>query len=87
MSFIIEVIQGKDRMAAALSSSAQMQMVYDFHRQLQDIWAKRGGNVDEVIADLKAWCQAAEQSGLEAMQEFAETLRSYATPAGVRAAT
>ena len=72
--------KGKARLAQAVDFSADIQIVYDMHRQLQAIWAKRGGNVDEVIAELKEWCANAEACGVHAMQEFADTLKSYATP-------
>ena len=49
-------------------------------QSLQAIWAKRGGNVEEVINELMEWCRRAEASGLPTLDDFAATLKSYATP-------
>lgn len=68
------------RISAAVEQSDEIKLVYEFHQGLQAIWAKRGGNLDEVINELIEWCKRAEASGVEALHEFAETLKSYTTP-------
>ena len=72
--------KGRDRVSAVVDNFADVKVVYDLHNQLQAIWAKRGGNVDEVINELREWCSAAEESGMQAVREFADTLKSYTTP-------
>ncbi len=72
--------RGRDQITAVLENSAEIKMIYDLHHSLQAIWAKRGGNMDEVIAALAEWCREAEESGMQALHEFAETLKSYAMP-------
>ena len=73
--------KGQARITAALETCADIKFVYEMHRKLHAIWAKRGGNVDEVIAELRDWCRDAEASGMQAVREFADTLKSYGTPA------
>ena len=73
--------RGKQRIAAAVNESANIRQIYELQQQLRAIWAKRGGNMDEVIAELAEWCRQAEASGVQTLRDFAETLKSYATPA------
>ena len=68
-----------------LQQHADIRQVYELHNKLQAIWDKRGGNMEVVIADLRAWCVEAEESGMQAVRDFAETLKSYATPASAAA--
>lgn len=72
--------RARERINAAVESSANIALIHDLHQQLIDIWAKRGGNMEEVIAALRDWCKAAEASGMQNLREFAETLKSYTTP-------
>jgi len=71
---------GRDRITAVVSKSADIALIYELQQGLLDIWAKRGGNMEEVINALADWCKAAEESGMHALHDFADTLKSYATP-------
>ncbi len=73
--------KGRARISEAVEKSADIRLIYELQQGLQAIWAKRGGNVDEVINALSEWCHRAEQSGMQALHDFADTLKSYATPA------
>ncbi len=72
--------KGEARISQVIEKSDDLKLVHEMHQALQAIWAKRGGNVEEVIAELGAWCKAAEASGMQALHDFADTLKSYATP-------
>ena len=72
--------RARARIGDAIAHSPQVKVIYDLHQDLHEIWAKRGGNVDEVIASLVEWCKEAEASGMQTVHEFAETLKSYSTP-------
>ena len=72
--------RARERVQVAVAESAEIKKVYELHQALQAIWAKRGGNVDVVIADLVEWCKQAEASGIKVLHDFAETLKSYTTP-------
>ncbi|XOV85773.1 MAG: transposase [bacterium] len=71
---------GRDRISAVVQTSAEIRVIHELHHRLQEIWAKRGGNMDEVIQALREWCKEAEASGLQSLENFAQTLKSYATP-------
>ncbi len=68
------------RISAAVESSENIAVIHQLHEDLRAIWAKRGGNMEEVINALSQWCKAAEASGMQALHEFAETLKSYTMP-------
>ena len=72
--------RGRERLNALVEKSADIRLVHDMQQGLQDIWAKRGGNVEEVIHELMEWCRRAEASGVQTLDDFAATLKSYATP-------
>lgn len=77
------LVSDKDRarIGELVDTSPALKTVYDMRMRLQEIWAKRGGNSDELLASLKQWCADAEASGIRAMREFAEELKSYTIPA------
>jgi stearoyl-CoA desaturase (Delta-9 desaturase) len=73
-------VRAKERVSALVERSENLKVIYDAHLGLNEIWAKRGGNVEDVVAELVEWCKQAEASGMDALNDFAETLKSYATP-------
>jgi fatty-acid desaturase len=72
--------KARDRITALVEQNDDIRLIYDLRMRLQDVWAKRGGNMDDVLNALKDWCQEAEASGMQTLREFSETLKSYATP-------
>lgn len=74
-----------ERIDQAVAHNPEVKVIYELHQSLQAIWAKRGGNMEVVIQELADWCREAEETGMQALREFSETLKSYATPQGVAA--
>ncbi|MEE2784550.1 MAG: transposase [Pseudomonadota bacterium] len=72
--------KSKERLTALVDRNADLRVIYEAHQRLQAIWAKRGGNIEEVVAELVTWCREAEASGTQALNDFAATLKSYAIP-------
>lgn len=72
--------RGRDRISAVVEKSPDIRVIYELQQGLLDVWAKRGGNMEEVIQALSDWCKAAEESGMQTLAEFSETLKSYAMP-------
>jgi stearoyl-CoA desaturase (Delta-9 desaturase) len=58
----------------------ELRTVYELRLQLQAIWAKRTGSVEELVTALKAWCHAAEASGLQTLQHFVADIQRYSVP-------
>ena len=61
----------------ALSLDETLATIYRFKQQLKEVWA--GSSKDGIgrVERLRAWCAASEQSGIEALEEFAAYLRGY----------
>lgn len=61
----------------AISASEALETVYQFKCRLKEIWGKHMPHSEARLQELVTWCQEAEQSGIEALQEFAGLLRGY----------
>lgn len=60
-----------------LRHNQTMEIVYEYKQRLQNIWSEKTATKESLIHALQEWCQHAEESGIEALQEFAQTLRTY----------
>jgi stearoyl-CoA desaturase (Delta-9 desaturase) len=54
-----------------------MQVVYDFGQRLQAIWTEKSATHESLIHSLRKWCEEAEATGIDALQEFAKSMRTY----------
>lgn len=70
------------RLEKLVTSSAELRRIYEFRLALVEVWRKRA-NAEELLNGLKAWCVAAEESGVHALQEFVAELKSYAMPRAI----
>jgi stearoyl-CoA desaturase (Delta-9 desaturase) len=67
----------RDRLRAALERSQVLHTVYQHRRALQDLWSRTAATHEHLLQGLQEWCRQAEATGIEALEEFARTLRSY----------
>jgi stearoyl-CoA desaturase (Delta-9 desaturase) len=67
----------KDHLARAFLHSHPLETVYEFKVQLQRLWQERTGSYESLLAALQVWCRQAEETGITALQEFAQSLRGY----------
>ncbi|MEM7292006.1 MAG: fatty acid desaturase [Pseudomonadota bacterium] len=65
------------RLQVALNASEPLKTVYEYRRSLQAIWDRAGASHEKLSQDLQEWCAQAESSGIKALREFSERLRSY----------
>ncbi len=70
----------RQRLEAVLAESTSLQVVYEYSQRLQELWQRRTASQESLKAALQEWCQQAEQTGIQALEEFARSLRAY-TPA------
>ena len=70
----------RQRLEAVLAESTSLQVVYEYSQRLQALWQWRTASQESLMAALQEWCQQAEQTGIQALEEFARSLRAY-TPA------
>ncbi len=51
--------------------------IYHFKLQLKEVWGRGARDEPGRVERLSAWCAASEQSGIEALEQFAAYLRGY----------
>ena len=61
-----------------LALSQRLRTVYEYRRQLQELWTLTTASHERLLAALQDWCARAEASGIQALQEFSRSLRGYA---------
>ncbi len=61
-----------------LQNSEALQTVYEFRRKLQELWNETYASHERLIQAIIQWCKEAEATGIKVLQEFAQSLRSYA---------
>ena len=67
----------KYRLTRLTEHNARLATIYQYRLRLQEIWSRTSQNSQEMLDALKQWCQEAEASGIEALQQFADRLRGY----------
>jgi stearoyl-CoA desaturase (Delta-9 desaturase) len=60
----------------ACEHNAELSKLVGMREELRSLWTRTNVSVDQLVADLQAWCHKAEQSGIVALQEFALKLRA-----------
>ena len=60
-----------------LADSEQLRVVYECQQQLKQLWRQRYENNEGLLHALAEWCQMAEQTGIEILQDFAQSLKGY----------
>ncbi len=51
--------------------------IIKYRDELKAIWESKGQSTEQLIAAIKNWCQKAEKSGIEALQNYAKQLQTY----------
>ncbi len=69
--------QSKARRDRALSANERLHTVYEYRRRLQELFASRRVTQEQLVQSLQAWCASAEQTGIQALEDFASHLRGY----------
>jgi stearoyl-CoA desaturase (delta-9 desaturase) len=64
-------------LAQLRSSSDVLETVYTKRLELQQLWENRQATTEELHQALREWCKRAEESGVDALQDFAARLRTY----------
>lgn len=65
------------RLREVLSDHATLATVHQFRERLRELWSGANVSNEKLLEQLKQWCAEAEASGIKALEEFAERLRSY----------
>ncbi|MFM8343106.1 MAG: transposase, partial [Betaproteobacteria bacterium] len=66
-----KVPQGvKPQVAVAMASSPVLTKLVDMREELRQLWTRTNVSREQLVSDLQAWCQRAEESGIAALQEM-----------------
>ena len=65
------------RLRSVLDMSQALCTVYEFRMSLQNLWNRTTFSHEKLLASLQDWCMQAEASGIQVLQEFAQSLRGY----------
>ncbi|MCI4430065.1 MAG: fatty acid desaturase [Burkholderiales bacterium] len=66
----------KPQLAQAVANSPRLAKLVMMREELRQLWTRTNVSVEQLVADLQAWCRRAEESGIAALQEFALKLRA-----------
>ncbi|PJK08944.1 acyl-CoA desaturase [Lysobacteraceae bacterium NML08-0793] len=69
--------QSRQELQAWVAASPRLQALIEYRQQLAALLEARSVNASESLQRLQAWCQAAEASGIQSLQNFASRLRGY----------
>ena len=69
--------QAKARLHVIMRDSPVLQAVHDSQEQLHDLWGRTTSNQQARLESLQQWIHEAEETGVQALQEFAQRMRGY----------
>jgi stearoyl-CoA desaturase (delta-9 desaturase) len=68
----------QDAVHEALRHSKVLETVYQMRQELAAVWQRSNASKEQLVRQLEDWCARAEQSGIEALEQFSRRLRCYA---------
>jgi stearoyl-CoA desaturase (delta-9 desaturase) len=68
----------RERIARVLETSPALQTTWSMREELTRIWERSTLNTEQLVSQLKDWCERAEKSNVLPLVEFSHRLRSYA---------
>ncbi len=69
--------KAQERLENLLVQSDTLKVVYEFRQRLQSIWQERSATRESLVQHLQEWCRQAEETGIEALEEFSRSIRAY----------
>ncbi len=67
----------QERLVSLTQSNETLDAIYQFRLRLQDIWSQTSRNSAEMVEALEQWYHDARESGIAALQDFADQLARY----------
>jgi stearoyl-CoA desaturase (delta-9 desaturase) len=68
----------REAVARALATSPRLETLYRMREELARTWERSTLSTEQLVQQLRDWCERAEASGIEALAEFSRRLRRYA---------
>ncbi len=66
------------QLETVLADNQSLSTLVQMRLELTRLWESSSASSEQLLADLQAWCQRAQQSGIEGLEQFANRLRRYA---------
>ena len=66
------------RIAAVLEMSPDLKTTWSMREELQGIWERSTLSTEQLVTQLKDWCERAEKTNILPLVQFSHRLRSYA---------
>ncbi|MYN14689.1 acyl-CoA desaturase [Pusillimonas sp. TS35] len=63
---------------SVLAQNQSLSTLVQMRRELTRVWESSSASSEQLLADLQAWCQRAQQSGIASLEQFSYRLRRYA---------
>ncbi len=60
-----------------MSTSPTIETIIKYRDDLKDIWESKGQSTEQMIDAIKEWCNNAEKSGVDVLQNYARKLQTY----------
>ncbi|NOY66545.1 MAG: acyl-CoA desaturase [Gammaproteobacteria bacterium] len=67
----------KSELKEVLGSNQELETIYEFRMQLQEVWDRAASSHETLVQALKDWCAQAEETGIKVLQDYAKSLRNY----------
>jgi len=61
-----------------LAENQSLSTLVQMRRELVRVWESSSASSEQLLHELQAWCQRAQQSGIDSLEQFALRLRRYA---------
>lgn len=69
----------RKQLSELVDKDEMLETIYHMKLKLQLVWKKRTASSEELYLAMQEWCKEAEESGIRALQDFAQSLRQYST--------
>ncbi|MHC8943273.1 DesA family fatty acid desaturase [Advenella incenata] len=70
--------QEKQELDNMLSQNTMLAKLVHMREELYRVWTSSTASSEQLLGDLQQWCQHAQQSGIQSLEQFALRLRRYA---------
>lgn len=68
----------KQQLSELFAHSKSLKTMHEMRVELGAIWGRSHASRDQLLQQLQDWCARAEASGIKALQDFSQRLRTYA---------
>lgn len=67
----------KSKLEELIQQNAQLRKMIEMRRDLQALWSRSNATGEQLLNQLRTWCQQAEESGVSNLRDFSIRLRRY----------